>query len=52
MERSLCGKSGNILVEWATNTASEGSAISTWGVKTLAGVDWPHSILFEPDPRN
>ena len=32
MERSLCGKSGSILVEWTSNTASEGSGISRWAV--------------------
>ena len=52
MERSLCGKSGSILVEWKSNTASEGSGISRWAVKKLAGMEWPHRILFEPDLRN
>ena len=52
MERSLCGKSGNILDESTSNTASEGSGISRWAVKKLAGMEWPHRILFEPDLRN
>ena len=48
----MCGKSGNILVEWATEIPSEGSGLSRWAVKKLAGMEWPHRILFEPDLRN
>ena len=43
---------GDIPFERTTNTASEGSGISRWAVKKLAGMQWPHRILFEPDPRN
>ena len=28
----MCGKSGNIQVEWTSNTASEGSGLSRWAV--------------------
>ena len=42
---------GDIPFEWTTNTASEGSGISRWAVKKLAGMEWPHRILFEPDQR-
>ena len=34
-----------------SNTASEGSGISRWAVKKLAGMEWPHRILFEPDQK-
>ena len=29
-----------------------GPGISRWAVKKLAGMEWPHRILFEPDLRN
>ena len=48
----MCGKSGDILVEWATEIPSEGSGISRWAVAALAGMEWPHSILFGPHPSN
>ena len=34
----MCGKSGNIRVEWTTNTAGEVSGISRWAVATLTGM--------------
>ena len=36
MERSLCGKSGNILVEWTTEIASEGPASADGPL-----INWP-----------
>ena len=49
---SVVWKSGNISSEFTTNIPSEGSGISRWAVATLAGMQWPHRILFELDPRN
>ena len=43
---------GDIPFEWTSNTPSEGSGISRWAVATLAGMEWPHSILFELELRN
>ena len=47
----MCGNSGKPPFEWTTNTALEGSGISRWAVKKLAGMEWPHRILFEPDQK-
>ena len=48
----VVGKFRDILPGFTTNLPSEGSGISRWAVKKLAGMEWPHRILFEPDLRN
>ena len=37
---------GDILFEWTTEIASEGSGISRWAVATLAGKERPHRMVF------